>query len=204
MISFVPRFGAPYGPCLGRRKRWPQRFSLFSAFRGKEGEGRKIPCLYLVRFLEKLQINMPRLGIKCCLNPLEWMALERVEVQGLNLLLLCSSSKLEILQFRETVWMEASFIFPSGSPSSCGLSCQHGGGAISTLAGRSLWQLPESSREGRERPGAAGRDAWPKLQHRCLFSSPRDCKVWANSPKSTIIHFHLPCRVGLRLSVLSC
>lgn len=56
---------------LGRRKHCPYRLGLLFVSRGKEGEGRETLCLYLVCLLEKLEISMAGLGVKCCLNPLE-------------------------------------------------------------------------------------------------------------------------------------
>lgn len=67
------------------------------------GSGRKVPCLCFICSLEEMEISVAGLGVKCCLNPLEQVALQRGEVLGLNALLFCLSSIFEILQFREIV-----------------------------------------------------------------------------------------------------
>lgn len=151
------------------------------------GAGRKIPCSGHLCLLEKLGISVAGLGVKCCLNSLEWTALERDGVWGLNLLLFCLSSKFEILRFREVVWMEAFACLPIRFPL---LSCPflpawqqwcQGPGQGGPGGG-----CPERPGVGRERPGVLGGPPGLSGSTAFRFSSPKDCKEGANSLKRSI------------------
>lgn len=117
--------------------------SLFSLSRGKEGESRKKPpCSYLVCLLEKLEIRVAGLGVKCCLSPLEWTALERDEVCGPNVCFFVRAANWRYCSSGKLCELRLSLVFPSGSPSSRALSASVAAVAWGPWAGRPQRRLP--------------------------------------------------------------
>lgn len=86
--------------------------SQFSLSRGKEGEGRKKPRSYLVCLLEKLEIRVAGLGVKCCLSPLERTALERDEVCGPNVCFFVRAANWRYCSSGKVCELRLSLVFP--------------------------------------------------------------------------------------------
>lgn len=168
--------------------------SLFSLSRGKEGESRKKPpCSYLVCLLEKLEIRVAGLGVKCCLSPLERTALERDEVCGPNVCFFVRAANWRYCSSGKLCELRLSLVFPSGSPSSRALSRQCGGGGMRTLGREAPAAAAPAVLGWGECPGTVGR-AEGVTQ---LLGSVKDCKVGVSSLARGSIRFCLPCQVGL-------
>lgn len=147
------------------------------------GSGRKVPGLFTGRNGNKCGWSWSQKQPE----PSGQVALERDEVLGLNSLLFSLSSKFEILQFRETVWIVAFPCLPIRFPL---LLCQHGRGGV--------WSL------GREVPGKGGQGqtilgghlAWAVTW--LLVQLPEGCKVGANSLKRSVTRLCFLSQVDLR------